>query len=161
MATKKPHADPAIATNRRARHEYLIEESLETGIALQGSEIKSLREGRASLQDAFAQVKDREVYLFNAHIPPYSHGGYANHVPTRPRKLLLHRAQIARLVGQTKEKGMTLIPLKMYFKGHLVKVELGLAKAKRLYDRRQDLAKKDAEREMARAQRVRTRKEGK
>jgi SsrA-binding protein len=144
-----------IASNRRARHEYLIEDTLEAGIALTGTEVKSLRAGRASLADGFALVNDGEVWLYNVHIPEYTLGTWTNHLPRRTRKLLLHRSEIDRLVRMTSEQGLTLIPLSLYFKDGKVKVELAVARGKRTYDKRQDLAKRDAAREVERALRRR------
>ena len=138
-----------IATNRRARHDYLIEEALEAGVSLVGSEVKSLRDGKASLQDAYAVVRGSEVFLIGAHIPPYPQASLQNHEPTRIRKLLLHRSEIRRLIGKTAEKGLTLVPLRMYFKGNKVKVEIALAKGKRHFDKREAIAKREAQREMA------------
>jgi SsrA-binding protein len=144
-----------IASNRRARHDYIIEDTLEAGIALTGTEVKSLRAGRASLADGFALVNDGEVWLYNVHIPEYALGTWTNHLPRRTRKLLLHRGEIDRLVRKTSEQGLTLIPLSLYFKDGKVKVELALARGKRTYDKRQDLAKRDAAREVERALRRR------
>ncbi len=141
-----------IATNRRARYEYFIEDTLEAGIVLTGTEVKSLRRGKGSLNDSYAQLKEMEVYLYNCHISPYDFGNRFNHDPLRPRKLLLHREQIRRLASKTKERGYTLVPLALYFdQKNRVKVELALARGKKLYDKRETIAKKDAEREMARA----------
>lgn len=141
-----------IATNRRARYEYFIEDTLEAGIVLTGTEVKSLRRGKGSLNDSYAQLKEMEVYLYNCHISPYDFGNRFNHDPLRPRKLLLHREQIRRLASKTKERGYTLVPLAIYFdQKNRVKVELALARGKKLYDKRETIAKKDAEREMARA----------
>jgi SsrA-binding protein len=155
-----PEEAPAVkpvATNRRARHDYHIEETYEAGISLMGSEVKTLRGGKASLQDAYALVRDGEVFLVGAHIPPYPQASMQNHEPTRIRKLLLHKGEIRKLIGKTAEKGLTLIPLRLYFKGNKVKVELGLAKGKRHYDKRQTIAKRDAEREMKRREGARRR----
>jgi SsrA-binding protein len=140
-----------IASNRRARHDYTILDTYEAGLVLVGTEVKSLRLGRASLADAFATVDDGEVWLRGLHIPEYDRGTWTNHEPRRTRKLLLHRKEIIRLIGKTKESGLALVPLAMYFKDGKVKVELGLAKGKRAYDKRQALAKRDADREIARA----------
>ena len=141
-----------IATNRRARHEYYIEESMEAGVVLTGTEVKSLRRGKGNLNDSYAQIKGTEIILYNCHISPYDYGNRFNHDPLRPRKLLLHKEEIRRLIGKTKEKGFTLVPLSMYFdQKNRVKVELALARGKKMYDKREDLAKRDAEREMARA----------
>jgi SsrA-binding protein len=140
-----------IASNRKARHDYAILDTFEAGVVLQGTEVKSLREGRASLVDAFATVDDGEVWLRNVHIPEYVQGTWTNHAPRRTRKLLLHKKEILRLIGKSKESGLSLVPLSMYFKDGKVKVELALAKGKKSYDKRQDLAKRDAQREIARA----------
>jgi SsrA-binding protein len=153
-----PRREPpgTVATNRRARHDYQIIETVEAGIVLRGSEVKTLREGKASLQDAYAVVEGGNVVL-HMQIPTYSHTGYEGHEPTRPRKLLLHRREVEQLARKVAERGLTLVPLRLYFKGQLVKVELGLARGKRAYDKRQSMAKRDAEREMARARKARTR----
>ena len=140
-----------IASNRKARHEYTILDTYEAGISLVGTEVKSLRLGRASLTDAFATVDGGEVWLRNLHIPEYVQGTWTNHTPRRTRKLLLHKGEILRLIGKTKEGGLALVPLSMYFKDGKVKVELALAKGKKSYDKRQDLAKRDAQREIERA----------
>jgi len=140
-----------VASNRKARHDYAILDSVEAGIALTGTEVKSLRAGRASLVDAFAQVKDGELYLHGLHIPEYTQGTWNNHEPRRVRKLLLHRVEIDKLTGKVQEAGLTLIPLALYFADGWAKVELGLARGKRSYDKRQDLARRDADREITRA----------
>jgi SsrA-binding protein len=140
-----------IARNKRARHDYAIEDTYEAGVALTGTEVKSLRHGRASLVDGFALVSDGEVWLHNVHIPEYTLGTWTNHAPTRTRKLLLHRGEIDRLIRKTTEQGLTLVPLSLYFKDGKVKVELAVARGKREYDKRQDLAKRDAAREVERA----------
>jgi SsrA-binding protein len=140
-----------IASNRRARHDYTILDTYEAGVVLVGTEVKSLRLGRASLADAFATVDDGEVWLRGLHTPEYDRGTWTNHEPRRTRKLLLHRKEIVRLIGKTKESGLSLVPLAMYFKDGKVKVELGLGKGKKAYDKRQALAKRDADREIARA----------
>jgi SsrA-binding protein len=137
-----------VASNRRARHDYHIEEVFEAGVQLVGSEVKTLRGGKASLQDAYALVRGSEVFLIGVHIPPYPQASIQNHEPTRTRKLLLHREEIRRIIGKTAEKGLTLVPMRMYFKGNKVKVEIGVARGKRTYDKRQTLAKREAEREM-------------
>ncbi len=139
-----------IATNRKARHNYSIEEVFEAGVALLGTEVKSLREGHASLVDAFATVDDGEIWLRNVHIPEYQHGSWTNHEPRRNRKLLLHRAQIDSLIGKTRDGNLALVPLSMYFNEGKVKVELALGRGKKAYDKRQDLARRDAQREVAR-----------
>jgi SsrA-binding protein len=143
--------DKTAVTNRQARYNYLILESVEAGIELKGTEVKSLREGRASLTDSFARVDDGEVFLYNCHISPYEFGNIANVEPTRRRKLLLHKNQIVRLGGQISQKGMTLIPLKIYFKKGLAKVELALAKGKLLYDKRETIKRRESDRELRRA----------
>jgi SsrA-binding protein len=140
-----------IASNRKARHDYAILDTYEAGIALTGTEVKSLRAGRASLVDAFAQEKDGELYLYGMHVPEYAQGTWTNHEPRRTRKLLLNRQEIVRLVGKLKESGLTLVPLSLYFSDGWAKVELGLARGKKSYDKRQDLAKRDASREIAKA----------
>ncbi|MGA6206339.1 SsrA-binding protein SmpB [Nocardia testacea] len=139
-----------IATNRRARHNYTILDTYEAGIALVGTEVKSLREGKASLVDAFATVDNGEVWLRGLHIPEFSHGTWTNHAPRRVRKLLLHKREIERLVGKSREGNQTLVPLSMYFSDGKVKVELALARGKQDYDKRQDLARRTAEREVTR-----------
>jgi SsrA-binding protein len=139
-----------IASNRRARHDYHIEDVLEAGLVLTGTEVKSLRAGRATLTDGFGLISDSEVWLHGVHIPQYTQGTWTNHDPKRIRKLLLHRKEIDRLASSTKERGLTLVPLSLYFKDGKVKIELGLARGKRTYDKRQDLAKRDAAREIDR-----------
>ena len=139
-----------IAQNRRARHDYAIEDTWEAGLVLTGTEVKSLRAGHASLVDGFASVKDGEVWLQNVHIPEYTQGTWTNHEPRRARKLLLHREEIARLIGKTREGGRTLIPLALYFKDGKAKVEIGLARGKKSYDKRVALAEQQASREIAR-----------
>jgi SsrA-binding protein len=140
-----------IASNKKARHDYAILKTYEAGLVLAGTEVKSLRDGHASLVDAFAQEHEREILLYNLHIAEYGFGSWTNHAPRRTRKLLLHKGEILRLIGKTKEGGLALVPLQMYFKDGKVKVELALAKGKKSYDKRQALAKRDAEREMTRA----------
>jgi SsrA-binding protein len=140
-----------IAQNKRARHDYHIDDTYEAGLVLTGTEVKSLRAGRASLVDGFAVVKDGEVWLQNVHIPEYTQGTWTNHEPRRARKLLLHREQIARLVGKTREGGATLVPLSLYFKDGRAKVEIALARGKKLHDKRASLAEKQAAREISRA----------
>jgi SsrA-binding protein len=140
-----------IASNRRARHDYTILDVYEAGVVLVGTEVKSLRLGRASLADAFATVDDGEVWLRGLHIPEYDRGTWTNHEPRRTRKLLLHKSEIQRLIGKTKETGLSLVPLAMYFMDGKVKVELGLGKGRKSYDKRQAIAKRDADREIAKA----------
>jgi SsrA-binding protein len=139
-----------IAQNKKARHDFLVVDTYECGVVLMGTEVKSLRLGRASLADAFATIDNGEVYLHNVHIPEYAFGSWTNHTPRRVRKLLLHKGEILRLIGKTKESGLTLVPLSLYFLEGKVKVELALAKGKKTYDKRQDLAKRDADREISR-----------
>jgi SsrA-binding protein len=147
----KERGRKVIVSNRRARHDYEIMDTYEAGIVLTGTEVKSLRAGRASLADAYAGVEDGEVWLRNVHIPEYDQGSWTNHEPRRTRKLLLHRKEILRLIGKTKEGGLALVPLSMYFADGKVKVEIALARGKRSYDKRADLAKRDADREVQRA----------
>jgi SsrA-binding protein len=144
-----------IARNRRARHDYHIEDVVEAGLVLTGTEVKSLRAGRASLTDGFAQISDGEMWLYGVHIPEYAQGTWTNHEPRRPRKLLLHRREIDKLASEIAERGFTLVPLSLYFTGGRAKVELALARGKRTYDKRQDLAQRDAAREVQRAHRRR------
>jgi len=140
-----------IAQNRKARHNWSVLDTYETGIVLTGTEVKSLREGRASLVDAFATVDDGEVWLRNVHIPEYTQGTWTNHEPRRSRKLLLHKEEIDRLLGKVRESGLSLIPLSLYFSDGKAKIELALARGKQLHDKRHDLAKRDADREIQRA----------
>jgi SsrA-binding protein len=140
-----------VAQNRKARHDYAILDTVEAGLVLTGTEVKSLRLGRASLVDGFGQIRDGEAWLEGVHIPEYVQGTWTNHTPRRARKLLMHRDQIDRWDQRTREGGLTLVPLTLYFKEGRVKVELALAKGKRSYDKRQDLAKRDAQREIAKA----------
>jgi SsrA-binding protein len=150
VSSNRPDGRRIIASNRKARHDYTIIDTIEAGIALTGTEVKSLRAGRASLVDGFATVSDDEIWLRNVHIAEYAEGTWTNHAPRRVRKLLLHRMEIDRLAGKLKEGGLALIPLAMYFKEGRVKVELGLGRGKKSYDKRQDMAKRDADRELAR-----------
>ncbi len=157
MSTHK--ANPGVvAENRKARHDYDIEESYEAGIALTGSEIKSVRAGRLNLRGSYARVVNEEIILYDTHIAPYEQSGkYYNHDPMRPRKLLLHRREISRLTGLVRQKGLTLVPLRIYFKGRRAKVELGVARGKKQYDRREDIAKREAQRDIERAMKSRVR----
>ena len=143
-------AEKLICQNKKARHNYFIEDKYEAGIALLGTEVKSLREGRANLGDSYGKIKNGEVFLVDAHISPYSYANRFNHDPLRTRKLLLHKREIRRLIGKVQEKGFTLIPLRLYFSNGKAKVELGLAKGKRLFDKREALKRKTMEREMER-----------
>jgi SsrA-binding protein len=149
---KKDRTEQAVATNRKAFHDYAIEERLEAGIVLQGTEVKALREGRVNLRDSFASVDKGVIRLHNCHISPYSHGNIMNHNPLRARTLLLHKKEIRKLIGQTQQKGLTLVPLRIYFspRGH-AKVELALARGKKEYDRRETIKQREAGREMERA----------
>ena len=146
-----------IAQNKRARHDYHIEDTFEAGLVLQGTEVKSLREGRASLVDGYASIDGEEAWLLNVHIPEYAQGTWTNHAARRKRKLLLHRKEIDKLAVKTKEGGLTIIPLSLYFKDGRAKVEIGLARGKKDWDKRQSLAEQQAKREMARAVRYRNR----
>jgi len=158
VAKRAADADGArpVITNRRARHEYWIEESHEAGLALTGTEVKSLRAGRANLQDAYARVQDGEAWLYHLHISPYEQGNIHNHDPLRTRKLLLHRREILRLADRADQKGYTLVPLKLYFRNGVAKVELGVARGRREFDKRERIAERDAERRIARALGART-----
>jgi SsrA-binding protein len=147
----KEQGRKVIAQNKRARHDYAVLEEFEAGVALVGTEVKSLRLGRASLTDAYATVDDGEVWLRGLHIPEYTHGSWTNHEPRRTRKLLLHRKEIERLIGKTREGGLTLVPMALYFRDGKVKCEIALARGKRTYDKRQDMAKRDAQRDIQRA----------
>lgn len=147
---RDPNAKRLMLTNRRARHEYDILETFDAGLALVGTEVKSIRAGRANLQDAFCKVEGGEVWLYNMHIAPYEHGTHWNVEPRRRRKLLLHRREIDYLRGRVEQKGLALIPLTLYFQHGYAKVQIGLARGKKLYDRRADIARRDAEREQRR-----------
>jgi SsrA-binding protein len=151
----KAKSNGAVATNPKARHDYEILETMEAGMVLTGSEVKSLRGGSASMRESFAIIRDGETWLIGMHIGPYAQAGYAGHEPTRTRKLLLHKDEIQRLVGKTAERGLTLVPLKVYFNHGLAKIELGLAKGKKTYDRRESLKEKDARMQIDRAMRRR------
>ena len=140
-----------IATNRRARHDYAISDTYEAGLVLTGTEVKSLRAGKANLTDAYAEVRDGEVWLVNLHLPEYDQGTWTNHEPRRSRKLLLHAQEISRLIGKTKQSGLTLVPMQLYFKDGKAKVEIGLGRGKKAYDKRQDLAAREAKRDADRA----------
>jgi SsrA-binding protein len=149
--------DKTVAVNRRARHEYAVEDTLEAGIALTGTEIKSIRAGRVNLAEAYARIEKGEAWLIGAHIAPYEQGNRNNHEPTRTRKLLLHRDQIAELVGQTQAKGFTLVPLKLYIRNGMAKLEIGVARGKKAYDKRRTIAERDARRELERSTKERVR----
>lgn len=145
--TAREEAQKSIAENRKAFHDYHILETFEAGIVLVGTEVKSIREGNANLRDSFARVEDGEVWLYNVHINPYSHRGYVDHEPTRRRKLLLHRQEVRKLIGKTVERGLTLVPIRLYFKNGHVKVALALARGKQAHDKRETIKRREAERE--------------
>jgi SsrA-binding protein len=148
------HSEKVVATNRKAFHDYAIEEKFEAGMVLKGTEVKAMREGRVNLRDSYASVDGNEVILHHCHISPYSHGNIMNHDPLRPRKLLLHRKEINKLLGRTQQKGLTLVPLRIYFTSRgFAKVELALARGKKQYDRREEIREREADREMERARR--------
>ena len=144
-----------IANNKKAYHDYFILDTYETGISLAGTEVKSLRMGKCSIKESFVRIENGEVFIYGMHISPYEKGNIFNKEPLRPRKLLLHKYEINKLLGKTKEKGIAIVPLKVYIKASLVKVEIGLAKGKKLYDKRQDIAKKDQQREASRDFKIR------
>lgn len=148
-------AGKLIANNKKAYHDYFILETCEAGVSLAGTEVKSLRMGKCSIKEAFLRIENGEVYVYGMHISPYEKGNIFNKDPLRVRKLLLHKAEIRKLLGKIKEKGITLIPLRVYFKGRLVKIEIGLAKGKKLYDKRRDIAEKDRQREAGREFKIR------
>jgi SsrA-binding protein len=153
MAQKKnrdPDGIKIVCQNKKARHDFEIVETVEAGMVLQGTEVKSLREGRANLKDSYAKIKGEEIWLYDVHISPYPHASYNNHEPERTRKLLLHKREIRRLMGKTQEKGLTLVPLKIYFRKGKAKVELALARGKKAYDKRERIKKKEEAREMDR-----------
>ncbi len=143
--------EQTITTNRKARHDYHITDRIEAGISLTGTEVKSLREGKASLIDSYARLEGEEAFLLNCHIPVFKQGSYFNHEPRRKRKLLLHKSQIRKLIGKVQEKGLTLIPLKLYFSGPYVKVLIGVCRGKRQYDKRKSLKEREAKREIERS----------
>ena len=157
---KKDAGEKIIAQNKTARLNYFIDDTYEAGIVLVGTEVKSIREGRVNLKDSYALVKEGEVWLHEMHVSPYSHGNRYNHEPLRTRKLLLHNREIKRLYGKSREKGLTLVPLKVYFKNGKVKVEIGVGSGKKLYDKREDMKQKDDRRDMQRAMREETGKAG-
>ncbi|PWU03546.1 MAG: SsrA-binding protein [Candidatus Melainabacteria bacterium] len=148
--SKEKPPNKTVSDNRRARHEYQILEVFEAGIALVGTEVKSLRQGKANLKDSFARVENGELWLYNCHIAVYDHGNRFNHDPVRKRRLLMHRRQILKLKSRIQEKGLTLIPLKLFFKGNWAKIDLALAKGKQLYDKRQTIEKRDSKRQLER-----------
>jgi SsrA-binding protein len=154
---KEKTTDRPIAENRKARHDYHILETWEAGVALLGTEVKAIREGRVNLRDSYARTEGGEVWMMNVHISPYSHRGYADHVETRQRKLLMHRHEIRKLIGRTVEKGLTLVPLEMYFKKGRVKVLIALAKGKQAHDKRETIRRREADRETRAAVKARQR----
>ncbi len=151
VISDRKRAERLLADNRKAHHDYHILHTYEAGIVLLGTEVKSIREGRVNLRDSFARVEGAEVFIYNIHVSPYSHRGYADHEPTRRRKLLLHKSEIRKLIGKTVERGMTLVPVRMYLKNGRVKVVVGVAKGKKLYDKRETIRRREAERETRRA----------
>jgi SsrA-binding protein len=154
MAATRRDAEKDIATNRKAFHDYHILDKLEAGIALTGTEVKSLRDGRAQLKDSYVEVKSGQAFLIGAHISPYTHGNRENHDPERTRKLLLHRREIDKLMGQIVEKGLTVVPLRLYFKGAKVKAEIAVVRGKKLYDKRETEKRREAERETQAAKKM-------
>ena len=148
--TEREKAQSSVAENRKAFHDFHLMETFEAGLVLLGTEVKAIREGRVNLRDSFARVEDGEVFLYNVNISPYSHRGYADHEPLRRRKLLLHRYEIKKLIGKTVEKGMTLVPVRLYFKNGRVKVAVSLAKGKKDYDKRETIKRRETDRETAR-----------
>ena len=155
MPLMAKEARKLIANNKKARHDYFLEETFEAGISLHGTEVKSLRMGKCSIKEAFIHIENGEVILYGMHISPYEKGNIFNKDPLRPKKLLLHKKEIQKLIGRIAQKGYTLVPVEVYFKGSLVKVQIALAKGKKLYDKRQDIAKKDQRREAERDFKVR------
>jgi len=144
-----------VTENRKARHEFYIDDEIEAGVVLRGTEVKSLREGRANLKDAYANIKNGELYLYQVHISPYPYAYYDNHEPLRPRKLLLHKSELKRLIGKVREKGFTLVPLRIYFKNGKAKVKIALARGKRKYDKREAIKERDIKRELDREKKYR------
>jgi len=155
--TEREKAQSSVAENRKAFHDFHLMETFEAGLVLLGTEVKAIREGRVNLRDSFARVEDGEVFLYNVNISPYSHRGYADHEPLRRRKLLLHRSEIKKLIGKTVEKGMTLVPVRLYFKNGRVKVAVSLAKGKKDYDKRETIKRREADRETRAAIKSRSR----
>ncbi len=156
--TEREQAQRVIAENRKALHDFHILETFEAGVVLQGTEVKSIREGRVNLRDSFARVEGGEIFVYNVHISAYSHRGYADHEPTRRRKLLLNRQEIRKLIGKTVEKGMTLVPLRLYFKGGRIKLAVSLAKGKQAHDKRDAIRKREVDRETRAAVKERSRR---
>lgn len=149
--TRRTEGEKTVASNRRARHDYAIQETLEAGIRLTGDEVKSLRGGRASLMDCYARVRDGEAWIEGMHIPPYEQGDVKRHLPTRPRKLLLHRREIEKLAAQQQEERLAIVPLRVYFTHGIAKVELGVGRGKREFEKRQSIAKRESQREIERS----------
>jgi SsrA-binding protein len=158
MKTDRELAQRSVAENRKAFHDFHILETVEAGLVLLGTEVKAIREGNVNLRDSFARVEGAEIFIYNVHITPYSHRGYADHEPTRRRKLLLHRSEIRKLIGRTVERGMTLVPTRMYFKNGHVKVAIGLAKGKKAHDKRETIKRREADRETRAAVKERQRR---
>jgi SsrA-binding protein len=156
--TEREQAQRIVAENRKALHDFHILETFEAGVVLQGTEVKSIREGRVNLRDSFARVEGGEIFVYNVHISAYSHRGYADHEPTRRRKLLLNRQEIRKLIGKTVEKGMTLVPLRLYFKGGRIKLAVSLAKGKQAHDKRDAIRKREVDRETRAAVKERSRR---
>ena len=154
---KEKEPQKLIANNKKAYHEYFIEETYEAGISLHGTEVKSMRMGKCSIKESFVRIENNEVWVYGMHISPYEKGNIFNRDPLRPKKLLMHKAQIRKLTGQLAEKGFTLVPLQVYFKDGRAKVEIGLARGKKLYDKRQDIAKKDQRREVEKEMKMKLR----
>ena len=152
---EKNSGEKIFATNKKAFHDYFILEKIESGIALMGTEVKAIREGRLNLKDSYAMVQRGEAFLFNCHISPYSHGNRENHEPTRTRKLLLHQKEIRKLIGKTQEKGLTLVPLRVYLKRGKIKIEIGVARGKKMIDKRETVRRKEADREARAAMKYR------
>jgi SsrA-binding protein len=157
MKTKREAAEKSICQNKTARLNYFIDETYEAGIVLQGTEVKALRDGRANIKESYAMIREGELFLYDLHISPYSHGNRENHNPLRVRKLLLHKSEIRRLYGKSQERGLSLIPLRMYFRNGKIKVEIGVAKGKKLYDKREDMKLKEDRRAIERGMREKNR----
>jgi len=157
MKTKREMAEKSICQNKMARLNYFIDETYEAGVILQGTEVKALRDGRANIKDSYANIHEGELFLYDLHISPYSHGNRENHNPLRVRKLLLHKSEIRRLYGKSQERGLSLIPLRMYFRNGKIKVEIGVGRGKKLYDKREDMKLKEDRRAIERGMRERNR----
>jgi len=157
MKTERERAQQSVAENRKAFHDFHILETFEAGVVLLGTEVKSIREGNVNLRDSFARVEGGEIWVYNIHVTPYSHRGYSDHEPTRRRKLLLHRSEIRKLIGKTVERGMTLVPTRMYFRNGQVKIAIGLAKGKKAHDKRETIKRRETDRETRAAMKERRR----